>query len=164
LSLSKKYRECTNNKIPIEIRKVINEYLLSLKLANKAEATISKYRWVIERFSTESEVSLAALSSEDVSKWLNEFSRGKKPRTVDLFLSALSSFFNFCLAEEYIETVLIKKRWRPKIPQSLPQYLNEQEFARTKLAAEGLSTRDRALVLFLFSSGCRRSEVVNLSI
>jgi integrase/recombinase XerD len=71
MSLSKKYWECTNDKIPIEVRKVINEYLLSMKLANKAEATISKYRWVIERFFYENDVLLESLTSEDVSKWLN---------------------------------------------------------------------------------------------
>nr|WP_240338298.1 tyrosine-type recombinase/integrase [Peribacillus alkalitolerans] len=60
--------------------------------------------------------------------------------------------------------MLIKKRWRPKIPQSLPKFLNEQEYARVKLAAEHLSLRDRALVLFLFSSGCRNSEVADITI
>lgn len=159
-----KYWESTLEAIPSRTKAILNEYLLSLKLENKAEATIKKYRWVIERFFLECSIPLETLKSEEVLKWLNEFSEGKKPRTVDLFLSALSSFFKFCLAEEYIESVIIKKRWRPKIPESLPKYLNEQEFARAKLAAEELSIRDRALVLFLFSSGCRKTEVVNLTI
>lgn len=60
--------------------------------------------------------------------------------------------------------MVLKKRWRPKIPQSLPKYLNEQEYSRVKMASEQLSLRDRGLVLFLFSSGCRRSEVANLKI
>lgn len=159
-----KYWESTLEAIPSRTKAILNEYLLSLKLENKAEATIKKYRWVIERFFSECSIPLETLKSEEVLKWLNEFSEGKKPRTVDLFLSALSSFFKFCLAEEYIESVIIKKRWRPKIPESLPKYLNEQEFARAKLAAEELSIRDRALVLFLFSSGCRKTEVVDLTI
>lgn len=29
---------------------ILNEYLQSLKLANKTEATIKKYRWILERF------------------------------------------------------------------------------------------------------------------
>lgn len=63
-----------------------------------------------------------------------------------------------------MDTIVIKKRWRPKIPQSLPKYLNEHEYARVKLATEQLSIRDRALVLFLLSSGCRRFEVSQLTI
>lgn len=161
---SNKYWQSTHEAIPKPTRTILNEYLLSLKLANKAEATITKYRWVLERFFTECTVPLEALTSVHVLNWLNEFSPGKKPKTVDLFLSSLSSFFQFCLAEEYLENMVIKKRWRPKIPQSLPKYLNEQEYARVKLAAEGLSLRDRALILFLFSSGCRSSEASNLNI
>nr|WP_231607335.1 tyrosine-type recombinase/integrase [Fictibacillus sp. 18YEL24] len=60
--------------------------------------------------------------------------------------------------------MVIKKRWRPKIPNALPRYLNEQEYAKVKLVAEDLSLRDRALILFFFSSGCRRQEVSDLSI
>lgn len=63
-----------------------------------------------------------------------------------------------------MDKMVLKKRWRPKIPQSLPKYLNEQEYSRVKMASEQLSLRDRGLVLFLFSSGCRRSEVANLKI
>ncbi|WML56498.1 site-specific tyrosine recombinase/integron integrase [Neobacillus sp. PS2-9] len=145
-------------------RAVLDEYLLGLKLENKAERTIRNYRWFLERFFSECTVPLKLLTSEDVRKYFNHFTKNKKEKTVDAYLSALSSFFQFCLAEEYIENVIIKKRWRPKIPISLPKYLNEKEFARMKIAAENLAPRDRALILFLFSSGCRSSEVSNLSI
>ena len=164
MNTSKKYWQSTHGSIPEQTKKIINEYLLSLKLANKSEETINKYKWILEKFFCECTFSLEALRSEDILKWLNEFSKDKRPKTVDLFLSALSSFFQFCLAEEYLEQMIIKKRWRPKIPQSLPKYLTEQEYARVKLAAEGFSYRDRSLILFLFSSGCRSSEASNLNI
>ncbi|MCM3404817.1 tyrosine-type recombinase/integrase [Cytobacillus oceanisediminis] len=161
---NRKYWESSNENISIETRKILNEYLLSLKLANKAEATITKYHWILERFFNECPIPLKILTDEDVLQWLNDFSVDKKPKTIDLILSCLSSFFNFCLAEDYLENMVIKKRWRPKIPQSLPRYLSEQDYALVKLAAERLSLRNRALILFLFSSGCRRSEVSNLNL
>lgn len=145
-------------------RTIMDEYLLALQLENKAVRTIRNYRWFLERFFTECTIPLKQLRSEDVRNYLNHFTNGKKERTVDAYLSALSSFLKFCLAEEYIENVVIKKRWRPKIPHSLPKYLNEAEFARVKIAAENLSLRDRALILFLLSSGCRSSEVSTLLI
>jgi integrase/recombinase XerD len=153
-----------SNLVDESTRAIMNEYLLGLKLENKAERTIRNYRWFLERFFTLCTVPLKLLTSEEVRKYLIHFTSGKKERTVDAYLSALSSFFQFCFAEEYIENVIIKKRWRPKIPKSLPKYLNEKEFARVKIAAENLALRDRAMVLFLFSSGCRSSEVSNLSI
>lgn len=127
---SKKYWISTNESVSKFTREIINEYLLSLKLANKAEATISKYRSILERFFSECTVPLDVITSDDVLKWFKQFSVGKKERTLDLMLSTLSSFFNFCLAEDYVNTMLIKRRWRPKIPHSLPKYLNEHEYAR----------------------------------
>jgi integrase/recombinase XerD len=158
------FTECLNNKISIQTREVINQYLLNLKNEHKAEATISKYLWILELFFTKCCTPLKDLTSENVLRWLNDFSKDKSPRTIDLVLACLSSFFNFCLEGEYIEKLLIKKRWKPKIPHSLPRYLNEDEYARVKVASESLSLRDRALILFMFSSGCRRSEVSNLDL
>jgi integrase/recombinase XerD len=153
-----------NVKICLQTSKALNQYLENLKNEYKSEATITKYQWILERFFNECCIPLKDITSENVLKWLNEFSECKSARTIDLVLACLSSFFNFCLEEEYLEKMLIKKRWRPKIPQSLPRYLNEEEYARVKVAAEKLTLRDRALILFMFSSGCRRSEVSNLDL
>lgn len=161
---SKKYWESYNDSIHEETRVVLNEYLLSLKLANKAEATIIKYRAILERFFRECPMYLEELTSDDVLAWINNYSLGKKEKSIILVQSTLTSFFNFCLSEDYLDRVLMKKRWRPKVPQSLPKFLSEKEYARVKLVAEKLSLRNRALVLFFFSSGCRKSEVINLAI
>jgi len=88
----------------------------------------------------------------------------EKEKTINLFISVLSGFFKFSLEEEYIEKVLVKHRWRPKIPSSIPKYLDSYEQARIKIISESMSTRNRAIVEFLFSSGCRRSEVASLNI
>lgn len=159
-----KYWQSIREGITPASKQILNEYLLSLKLENKATATIIKYRRILERFLLECKIPLEDLTSEEVRKWLDGFSEGKKPRTVDLVLAALSSFFNFCLDEEYMEQTVLKKRWKPKIPKSLPKYLDEFEYAHVKHIAEQLPLRDRALILFLFSSGCRVSEVSNLTI
>lgn len=156
--------EFSNENILKETRKVLNAYLLKLKVDKKAEATIDKYLWILNRFFCECSIPLNNLTSEDVLKWLNEFSVNKKAKTIDLVLSCFSSFFKFCLEEDYMENMVIKKRWKPKIPQALPKYLNEEEYARVKLAAESLSLRDRALILFFCTSGCRRQEVSDLNI
>lgn len=160
----KKYWVSTSELIFLKTRTILNEYLLSLKLENKAVATIIKYREILERFLRECKIPIEDLVSDDVRTWLDEYSVGKKPRTVDLTLAALSSFFTYCLDEEYMQHSVLKKRWKPKIPKSLPKYLDEYEHARVKRIAEQLPARDRALILFLFSSGCRVSEVSNLNI
>lgn len=149
--------------IPVKTRTVLNEYLLSLKLENKAVATVTKYRWILERFLRKCTIPIEELTSEDIHSWINEFSVGKKAKTIDLVLATLASFFNFCLEEEYMERTVMKKRWKPKIPRTLPKYLDEYEYSHVKRMAEQFEKRDRALLLFLLSSGCRVSEVSNMN-
>lgn len=143
---------------------IANEYLKSLKLRNRSTATIDKYRWVIEMFLTYDPKQLNKLEPDDVLNWLRNNHSDKKERTINLFISVLSGFFRFCLEEEYIDKVLIKTRWRPRIPESLPKFLDSHELAKVKLALEKMSIRDRALVEFLLTSGCRLSEVASLNI
>lgn len=162
--MTQKYWESTSTSINNETKLILNEYLLNLKLKNKAEATIVKYRKILEGFLKEFAIPLEDISSDDVLCWFKKFSKGKKPKTVDLTLSVLSSFFKFCVDEDYLESTVIKMRWRPKIPQTLPKFLNDSELARVILAAEKFPLRDRALILFLFSSGCRSIEVQHLKI
>lgn len=50
MSNEKIYWQSTHKDILVQTKNVLNEYLLSLKLANKAETTITKYRWVLELF------------------------------------------------------------------------------------------------------------------
>jgi len=144
--------------------KIANEYLKVLKLANKSEATINKYRWFLEKFLLDCPINLDELVADDILTWLQTRFGDKKEKTRELVLTVLTCFFKFCLDEDYIERTLTKNRWRPHIPQSLPKYLNEHELARVRIQAEKLSLRDRALIAFMFSSGCRRAEVVRLNV
>jgi integrase/recombinase XerD len=103
--------EIPNRNILKETREILEEYMLNLENANKADTTKTKYLWILERFFSECSIPLEELTSQDVLKWLNDFSINKKAKTIDLVLSCLSSFFKFCLEEEYIEHMVIKKRW-----------------------------------------------------
>lgn len=144
--------------------KIANEYLRNLKLANKAPATIDKYRWIIEMFLTYCPKQLDELIPDDVLHWLRTDHNDKKEKTINLFITVLSGFFEFCVLEEYINKKLIKTRWRPKIPDSLPKYLDSHELARVKITSETMTIRNRAILEFLLSSGCRRSEVASLNL
>ncbi|MGE7544177.1 tyrosine-type recombinase/integrase [Sporosarcina newyorkensis] len=159
-----KYWESNHPDILPENKEKLNEYLLSLKLANKAVSTVSKYRKILEAFLLETPILVEKLTSDDIRKWLNDFSLGKSEGTIIFYLSVITQFFNFCLDEDYMDQTIVKKRWRPKLPHSLPKYLDEHEYARVLLNLEQLSERDRAIVLFLFTTGCRVSEVSNLNI
>ncbi|WP_231607334.1 phage integrase N-terminal SAM-like domain-containing protein [Fictibacillus sp. 18YEL24] len=81
-----KYWESRNENLSEETRSVLNEYLLSLRLANKAEATIKKYLWILEKFLSGTSIYIKDLTSANVLDWLNTFSENKSPKTIN-FLS-----------------------------------------------------------------------------
>ncbi|PSL40537.1 integrase/recombinase XerD [Salsuginibacillus halophilus] len=162
--MGESYWVLVNEQLDSHTREVINEYLLSLKVSNKSETTIVKYRRNLDMFFRTVNVPLTDLTSDEVLNWLNDYTKGRKPKTVALMFSTLSTFFSFCQAEDYLDQPLLKRRWRPKLPDALPKYLTDKEVALVKMKAEGLPLRDRTIISFLLSSGCRRSEVSHLNV
>ncbi|KJS15383.1 MAG: integrase [Peptococcaceae bacterium BRH_c4b] len=162
--MKEKYWIIEHEKLDPQTKNIANEFLRCIKLSKKSPGTIDKYRRILQKFFTECPKPLHQLVPDDVLNWLRTFYGDRKERTNSMALAVLSSFFKFCHAEEYIDRALIKNRWRPRLPKSLPKYLNSSELARVKLQAEKLSVRDRALVQFLLTSGCRRSEVSGLNV
>jgi len=140
------------------------EYLRSLKAAQKSENTIIKYRRILERFLRDCQKNLNEMEPDEVLNWLTINFGEKKERTYNLVLSVLTSFSKFCIAEEHIARKLTKNRWRTRIPKSLPKYLNNYELSCIRIEAEKFSIRDRALIALLLSSGCRRAEAASLNV
>lgn len=159
-----KYWESDLYAIPGKTKAIINEYLLTLKLMNYAETTVIKYRKILERFFAECTVPLEEMTSDDVREWLIAFASDKKPGTTRQVLTALTSFSQFCRDEGYINDMIVKKYWVPRLPEPIPNYLNVQEYARVKQTAEALPLPERSLIIFLLSSGCRGLEISNLNI
>lgn len=160
----KRYWVCENKKIDESYRKILNDYLMSLKLANKSKYTINYRRQHIEKFLLECSLPLNDLTPEYVLAWLKKHSMHKNEGTINNYISDLSCFFKFCLEEEYIQRVIVKNRWRPKMPRPVPKYLDKSEEAKVRLAAEKLPLRDRAIIEFFLSTGCRCCEVYGLNI
>jgi len=161
----KKYWIVENENIHPESQEILNEYLLDLKLSNKSKQTIMEYSWFLQRFLTFIDKPVTELVSDDILDWINEKCGCLKPTTINRHLAILSAFIKFCQGEEYLnEDVHVKSRWRPKLPKTQPKYLDKEELAKVKLAAEKQKLRDRALFEFLLTSGCRAGEATGLNI
>jgi integrase/recombinase XerC len=110
---------------------------------------------------------LAAITPQDIRHNLAQLHRsGLSGKSLHRWLSALRSFFNFC----------IKRGWRannpaddiqaPKSPRTLPKTLDVDQTAHF-IEVEGdsfLALRDRALLELIYSSGLRLSETTTLNI
>jgi site-specific recombinase XerD len=137
----------------------ISEYLLSLYVANYSKWTIREYRNILQNFFKDKKEDYSSIPSENIQKWLVQLHKKCKEGTVTYRLNALNSFYKFCLEEGYIEKSPIKRRWFPRLPKPVPKFLNKGEIAKVRKQCEEEILRNRALLEFLLTSGCRVGEV-----
>lgn len=147
-----------------ETQKVVNDFLLSLKLANRSEGTIRMYRRFLEQFFATLKESFSSLSSDAIHKWYREHQGHVNERTLRNRISILSSFYTFCVQEEHLERTPIKSRWSPRLPKTIPKYLEKEEIAKIHQQSEKSSLRNQVLLIFMLTSGCRVGEVQRLNL
>lgn len=88
-------------------------------------------------------------------------SQGKKPSTVALYLSVMSSFWMYLQQQGYVQHNPWRAVKRPRGPETFAQrVLSEEEVLRLIEAAD--PGRDRLLLRFLYLSGARVSEAARL--
>jgi integrase/recombinase XerC len=138
----------------------LENFLENLEIANRSPHTISAYRYGIADFLNFTlGLSVANVTHREISEWLHFLScQGMTAQTIALRLSGLRSFFNFASLIGVMTTspaALIQPR---RIPKTVPHWLNATQINQLLAAAD--KQRDYALIDFMWSSGCRVSEVV----
>jgi site-specific recombinase XerD len=141
----------------------INAFLLALYGANYSKRTIRSYRYNLQNFFKERKEAYSSISSDDIQKWLIQQRSKVKEGTLTYRLNTLNSFFKFCVEEGDLEKTPIKRRWFPRLPHPVPKFLNKEEVAIVNKHCETGMLRNRALVEFLLTSGCRVGEVALLN-
>ena len=139
---------------------LIKEYERYLTI-NKSlsKNTISAYLNDIKDFISFTDKNPLDVESMDILSYLATFSN---KRTLNRKLSSINSFYDFCHREidENIDTPSIPMA---KIPATLPKYMNyDTIMQRVNMIDRDdfIGRRDKALILFLYATGCRISEAL----
>jgi integrase/recombinase XerD len=102
--------------------------------------------------------SLLDSTSEDLLQYLLSINN---PRTQNRHLSSINTFFNFCT--EHYNDIEKPKASFAKIPSKLPNYLTSEEVIQNLELIDNsklLGLRDLAIILFLYATGVRVSELL----
>jgi len=105
--------------------------------------------------------SLVSLNSENILYVLANY---ENKRTLNRKLSSVNAFFNFCYKEHFSSKN--DKFKFAKIPKLLPKFLSYQELMSGLDMIDRsnwIGKRDYALILFLYASGARISECLELA-
>ena len=134
------------------------EYLAVVKLSN--QKTIEAYKSDILSMEISLKKPAISFDSDDIVKFLSHV---EKPATKNRKLSALNSFYKFCVRSDFLEQ-------KPhlelaKLQRNIPTYKKYHEIKESlKLIDKSswLGKRDYALILFLYASGARVSEALSI--
>ncbi|WP_100374098.1 site-specific tyrosine recombinase/integron integrase [Bacillus sp. FJAT-45037] len=132
--------------------------------ARFSNETIRSYRMALSQFFSTCEVDYDVVKATHIRSWLASLEeRGLKPRSIHLKLSAVKSFYHYCMEENMIKRNPTATVHTPKKDDSLPYYLSKRQVAELQELTKK-DVRDRAIVETLFATGVRISELLGIKL
>jgi len=134
--------------------------------------TRDSYRMDLEKFrlflKSRNKLEADAIAREDIMDFLmEEKDKGSTPSTISRALVSIRMFFRYLSYTGYIRKDITEGLESPKLWKLLPEVLSIDEVDRL-LSLPDIRTpegiRDRAILEFMYATGLRISEVVNLSV
>lgn len=167
------------------IASAITQYLEMVKLARASHTArtyanaLNIFREVLKSKKVDPETSPADSLTEDAIAWLAKYLKDYSPSTEQLYLQAVTGFYQFLDAERLADTnlsrvrLLVKQRARrpgirlPQFPandiERVLAFISDSTFTEADGATERLrAVRDRAFLLTLADTGLRVHEACKL--
>ncbi len=144
-----------------DIEEKLQIYLASKKLDGLSKKTLKNYEYNLLIFASHLRKPIVAINTMDLRMFLAVRCKSMKQSSVNGQISILKSFFGWLADEEYIPKNPAKKLKQTKEPKRLRHAMTEEEVELLRQASK--TDREKALVEFLISTGCRLSEVVGVN-
>ncbi len=147
-----------------EIPKETRTYLIEKSLNGNSDGTIKQYHLVLYRFFSDVKMSIQQIEQDTVRRWMFYYKNTYKitNRTLNSKRIILNDFFNWCVSNGIITRNPMENIERIKYSKEQRIPLNSIELEKVILNCE--NDKEKAIVLFLVSSGCRVSETCNIKL
>lgn len=141
---------------------LIKKFLVAKQVKGCTTRTIQFYKVCIVKALEQIGKNANDVTAEDIRYYMAIRLRrdGVSKTTVGNEIRSLGSFFQWLQVEEIIEKNPMLKVDRIKKEKTKKEALTEMEIERLRVAAEG--EREKAIIEFLLSTGCRVSELVQI--
>ena len=147
-----------------DLRRRIKYYLGAKKIDGLSERTLKNYKANLESFAAKVEKSTAKITTDDIRGYIAylDETRHLKETSLQTHINTLRAFFGWLTVEEKIKKNPMAKIKSLKLDKKgARQALSVEELERLRDAC--VTYREKALIEFLVSSGCRLSEVAQLN-
>ncbi|MGL5153096.1 MAG: site-specific tyrosine recombinase/integron integrase [Clostridium sp.] len=145
-----------------DIEEKLQIYFAVKKLEGMSERTIKNYGYMLLKFANFYKMPVASITTMDIRVFLAKTYQDKKASSVNSVINILKSFFGWLVQEEYIIKNPMLKIKSTKVPKRTREALDQEQLEKFKAAAE--NDREKAIVEFLASSGCRLGELISVKI
>lgn len=161
-----------NNDESKTLKDVIDEFLIwQESVRNLSKNTVISYKNDLEILTRllNSSIFIKDITLQNLRSCISTLSKEKKAATsINRFISAVRSLFAYCRRLGYLDVNVALSLKNVKVPTKVPRYMTQSEVDtmcnephNNELLWE---QRDSALFEIMYSSGCRVSEIANLSI
>jgi len=147
------------------VDKRIKQYLRAKTIDGLSTKTIRNYTYILDIFAGQISKAVTKITTDDIREYIIYLAdeRHLKESSLLTQINTLRSFFSWMLDEEIIKKNPMKKIKTARMgKKGNRQGLTIEELERIREACE--TYREKALIEFLVSSGCRIGEVVNLDL
>src|SRR3989344_7676890 len=127
-----------------------------LKIRGFSPLTVRNYTFFVQKFLDKNNKPSEELSDDDVKSYLSDMFDTKSKNTIMLAHASLKFFFKEVLKKEFSQIPL------PKKERKLPDVLTKDEVRRLINSSDTL--KSKLIISFLYSTGLRVSELVNLKL
>lgn len=141
---------------------IIKKFFLAKAIQGCTPRTADTYSSIIQHFMKGVCKHIADITTDDIRIYL---AKKKVEKASDSYLATihrtLSSFFTWCTKEELIQKNPMLRVERIRIRRKVEEPLTEEQLESIRYAAR--TKREKALIEFLYSTGCRISEAISLN-
>jgi integrase/recombinase XerD len=137
-------------------------YFASKKLDGMSARTIKNYNYILTKFSGYLRKPLSSITTMDMRMYLAAVGQNIQANSVNALIYCFKSFFSWLTDNEYIMKNPMSKIKATKVPKRVRHALTEEEIELLRQACK--TDREKSLLEFAYSSGCRLSEIISINI
>lgn len=156
--------KCTDIIPADETPQIVKMFIAALAVENKAKTTLRDYTMHLKRFFLHVPKPYNIITTNDIRVYLFSYQQESNlaKSSLEHTRVVINAFYNWCVDQEYLDRNPAKKIEPIKVPKTGREPIPLVEVEQLRFACKTL--REKALIDFLFSTGCRISECAALEI
>lgn len=141
---------------------LLDAYVSAMQIQGRSEKTIARYTYLIRRMMAAVRVPTRHITVYHLRQYLaGEKARGITDRTLESNRQVYNAYFNWLFREKLIDTNPVANLGAIRCAKKIKAVYSEVEIEKLKFCCRTI--RDRAIISFLLSTGCRIGEVCRLN-